>query len=136
MTNFLIRRLVQMFIVVLISAAAAYALLNLAPGGPLSGLQQIAQNNKFRLTAEDIARIRASFELDLYLPVRFTRWLMGWPRGPLIIGNYEIFGGTPKSIGTPVANAAAAMPLAACPATYSKCAVAPRMMTPRQMMAL
>jgi peptide/nickel transport system permease protein len=94
MTSFLLRRLFQMFIVVLISAAASYALLNLAPGGPLSGLQQIAQNDKFRLTAEDIARIRASFELDLYLPIRFTRWLMGWPRGPIIVGNYEIFGGT------------------------------------------
>ena len=34
MTNYLIRRLFQMMFVVFFSAAASYALLNLAPGGP------------------------------------------------------------------------------------------------------
>jgi len=80
-----------MAFVVLISAAATYALLNLAPGGPMSGLRQITQSTTFRITEEDIARIRSYYELDLYLPIRFTRWLIGKPDGSLIIGNYEFF---------------------------------------------
>lgn len=102
MTQFLIRRLIQMVVVILVSAAASYALLNFAPGGPLAGLQQVQQTNRFRLTAEDVARIRAYFELDLYLPVRFSRWLMGWPRGAIVIGNYELFGSTIVGCRKPV----------------------------------
>jgi peptide/nickel transport system permease protein len=83
MTNYLIRRTFQMLIVLLLSAAVTYALLMLAPGGPLQGLRQIQQNDRTRITPEDMARIRARFELDLYLPFRFTRWLAGWPTGPI-----------------------------------------------------
>ena len=92
MSRYLLRRFIQMVAVVLVSAAASYALLNLAPGGPLTGLHQVQQNNRFRLTAEDIARIRAYFELDLYLPVRFSRWLLGQPRGPVRLGGLALFG--------------------------------------------
>ncbi len=95
MANYLIRRLVQMVLVVFLSAMASYALLNLAPGGPLSGLRQTAQSNRFRITEEDFSRIRAYFELDLYLPARFTRWLAGVPKGPIKIGNVELFAKTP-----------------------------------------
>ena len=38
MTAYFIRRIFYMILVVLISAVATYALLNLAPGGPLAGL--------------------------------------------------------------------------------------------------
>lgn len=89
MTAFFIRRFFQMILVVLISAVASYALLNLAPGGPLAGLRQTQQNARFQITEEDIARIRAHFELDLFLPFRFTRWLIGVPRGPIVIGGNE-----------------------------------------------
>jgi peptide/nickel transport system permease protein len=82
MFNFLIRRIVQMTIVLFFSAAASYALLNLAPGGPLTFLSSV----QVRLNQEDIARIRAYFELDLFLPYRFSRWLIGEPRGPLTLG--------------------------------------------------
>lgn len=91
MTAFYIRRLIQMVLVVFISAVATYALLNLAPGGPLAGLRQIQQSGRFQITEDDIARIRAYFELDLYLPFRFTRWLAGWPTGPVVIGGREYF---------------------------------------------
>jgi peptide/nickel transport system permease protein len=87
MTNYLIRRIFQMTIVLFFSAVASYALLNLAPGGPLSFLGSV----QVRLNSEDIARIRAYFELDLYLPYRFTRWLAGVPNGPLTIGNNTYF---------------------------------------------
>lgn len=95
MTSYLIRRLFQMIIVILVSAAASYALLNLAPGGPLTGLRQMQQNSRFRITEEDFARIRAYFELDLYLPVRFSRWLIGFPSGPVKIFGQELFANVP-----------------------------------------
>ncbi len=91
MSGYLIRRVIQMVLVVFISAAATYALLNLAPGGPLSGLRQIQQSATFQITEEDIARIRAYYELDLNLLVRFSRWLIGQPNGRIIIGNNEFF---------------------------------------------
>ena len=91
MTAYFIRRILQMILVVLISAVASYALLNLAPGGPLQGLRQVQQGGRFQITEGDIARIRAYFELDLFLPYRFTRWLIGEPRGPLVIGGQEYF---------------------------------------------
>lgn len=82
MVNYLIRRVFQMAIVLFFSAAASYALLNLAPGGPLTFLTSVQR----RLNQEDIARVRAYFELDLYLPYRFSRWLAGQPQGPIIVG--------------------------------------------------
>ncbi len=86
MVNFLIRRVFEMAIVLLLSAAASYALLSFAPGGPLSFLASV----QIRLNAEDIARIRASYELDLFVPVRFSRWLIGQPQGPLYIAGQLI----------------------------------------------
>ncbi len=95
MTSYLIRRLLQMIVVILVSAAASYALLNFAPGGPLTGLRQLQQSSRFRITEEDFARIRAYFELDLYVPVRFTRWLIGQPRGPIELFGQQMFANTP-----------------------------------------
>jgi peptide/nickel transport system permease protein len=91
MTTFLIRRIVQMLIVIVLSATVSYALLYLAPGGPLVGLAQLQRGGATGITEDDIARIRARFELDLNLPVRFSRWLIGFPRGPVRIGGQEYF---------------------------------------------
>jgi peptide/nickel transport system permease protein len=95
MTNYLIRRLAQMVLVIFLSAVASYGLLNLAPGGPTAGLRQTQQSSRFRITEEDMSRIRAYFELDLAIPIRFTRWFMGHPRGPIKIGGVELFKDTP-----------------------------------------
>jgi len=91
MTAYLIRRVLQSILVVFISAVATYVLLSFAPGGPMAGLRQIQQSGRFQITEDDIARIRASFELDLDLWVRFSRWLIGVPRGPITIGGQEYF---------------------------------------------
>jgi peptide/nickel transport system permease protein len=91
MTGYLLRRILQMVAVLFLSAVATYALLNLAPGGPMSGLRQTAQTSKNRITEEDLIRIRAYYELDLYLPIRFSRWLIGQPNGRIIIGKNEYF---------------------------------------------
>ncbi len=93
MTGYLIRRVLQMAVVVFLSAIVSYALLNLAPGGPLAGLGQATQSARFRITEEDIARIRAYFELDLSLPVRFSRWFIGQPKGPITIGGHQFLAG-------------------------------------------
>jgi peptide/nickel transport system permease protein len=95
MVNYLLRRLIQMVFVIFLSAVASYALLNLAPGGPLTGLRQLQQDDRTRLTEDDIARIRAYFEMDLYLPARFGRWFMGHPRGPINIAGAQLFANTP-----------------------------------------
>lgn len=91
MATFLIRRLIQMVIVLLASAIVSYALLYLAPGGPTAGLRQLQQGGRNAITAEDIARIKARFELDLFLPYRFTRWLAGFPNGPVTMGGQTFF---------------------------------------------
>ena len=91
MTAYLIRRVLQSILVVFISAVATYVLLSFAPGGPMAGLRQIQQSGRCKITEEDIARIRASFELDLNLWVRFSRWLIGVPNGPVTIGGKEYF---------------------------------------------
>ena len=46
MTNYLIRRLIQMALVVLLATVAIYAILNLAPGGPMAGLNQIGDRRQ------------------------------------------------------------------------------------------
>ena len=91
MTGYLIRRLFQMLVVTLLVAIVTYFLFNIAPGGPLTGLRQQQQ----RLKPTDIARIRAKYELDLYWPVRFSRWLIGVPTGPITIGGNDWFAELP-----------------------------------------
>lgn len=91
MTTFLIRRIFQMLVIIVLSATVSYTLLYLAPGGPLVGLAQLQRGGARGITDDDIARIKARFELDLSLPVRFTRWLIGFPRGPISLGGQEFF---------------------------------------------
>lgn len=92
MTNYLIRRSFQMLMVLFFSALVTYTLLSLAPGGPWEELLSQQGNEQRRIDNEDIARIRAQYELDLDNTWRFTRWLIGWPSGPITIGGQEFFG--------------------------------------------
>ena len=101
MLGYIARRLVQMVVVVLISAVATYGLLNLAPGGPLTGLRQ-QQQGRNRITSADVARIRAYYELDLNLPVRFGRWLIGHPRGSIVVAGQEWFANNPVGCTQPI----------------------------------
>ena len=84
MATFLIRRLFQMLIVTIVAAILSYGLLYLVPGGPIDAILAERQNSGARrIDEDDIKRVQARFELDLALPVRFSRWLIGWPSGPL-----------------------------------------------------
>ncbi|MCU0493781.1 MAG: ABC transporter permease, partial [Chloroflexaceae bacterium] len=92
MTTFLVRRLLQMAVVVVLASMVAYALLNLAPGGPIDQLLAERQNSGARrIDQDDIDRVMQRFELDLYLPVRFSRWLIGFPSGPVLgLGDVQV----------------------------------------------
>ena len=59
MTGYLLRRILQMVVVLFLSAVATYALLNLAPGWSMSGAAPEAQSTRFRITEEDLIRIPA-----------------------------------------------------------------------------
>ena len=76
MTAYLIRRAFQMSIVVLMATFAIYFLLNVAPGGPLSGLR-ISGDRKTRVSDADIARLEAYLGLDKPLMLRYITWLIG-----------------------------------------------------------
>ena len=76
MTNYLIRRFFQMIIVVFLSTVAIYVLLNVAPGGPLSGIQ-LSADQKTRVSASDIARIKAYLGLDKPIALRYITWMTG-----------------------------------------------------------
>ncbi len=80
MTNFLIRRLVQSFIVLFVSSIAVFCLLFLAPGGPLSEIIfSKRQSARFPIRPEDIERLQKQYDLDLPLWESYTRWAFGWP---------------------------------------------------------
>jgi len=91
MTAYLIRRIFQMVIVVFVVSLFMYFMFSIAPGGPLAGLAQ----QQRRITPEQKALMRAQYELDLYWPFRYTRWLIGWPTGPITIGGNEILANMP-----------------------------------------
>ena len=91
MTSYLIRRIFQMILVVFFAALFTYFLFNISPGGPMVGFQQQVR----RVTRQDIARVRAQYELDLYWPTRFARWLVGFPTGPITVGGRELFATVP-----------------------------------------
>lgn len=91
MTTFLVRRLAQMFLITLLAAFVSYLLFYIAPGGPLAKLAEINQGGRNRLDRDAEARIKKTFDLDLYQVPRFMRWLIGHPRGSLVIGGQEFF---------------------------------------------
>jgi peptide/nickel transport system permease protein len=76
MTNYLIRRFFQMTIVVFLSTVAIYVLLNVAPGGPLSGIR-LSADRKSRVSDADIARLKSYLGLDKPLALRYITWLTG-----------------------------------------------------------
>lgn len=76
MTSYLIRRFFQMVVVVLLATMAIYGLLNLAPGGPMSGLNQVG-DRRARFSEADRARLIAYLGLDKPLVLRYLTWLLG-----------------------------------------------------------
>lgn len=76
MTAYLIRRVIQMMIVLLVSTMVIYTLLNLAPGGPFTGMRALA-DTKSRVTVQQIERMEEMLGLDKPPQIRYVAWLLG-----------------------------------------------------------
>lgn len=78
MTNYLIRRLIQMMLVVIFSSCAIYLLLWLAPGGPLDELKFAgAADRKAAFSQQDIDRIAEYLGLHRGPAWGYVAWLTG-----------------------------------------------------------
>lgn len=76
MTTYLIRRGIQMVLVVVLATIAIFALLNAVPGGPLSGLN-MASDAKSRFSAQEIARMEAMLGLNKPFYLAYLTWMLG-----------------------------------------------------------
>ncbi len=77
MVAYLIRRFFQMILVVLLSTLAIYVLLNVAPGGPLSGLRTATADRRQQVSEADIKRLEAYLGINKPLLLRYLTWLTG-----------------------------------------------------------
>lgn len=78
MTRYIVRRLLQSVILLVVVSLVGFAILNLAPGGPLAAY---ALNPN--MTQADIARLKHQLGLDRPLPVQYGIWIEG-----LVIGDW------------------------------------------------
>ena len=72
MGQYIIRRLLQAIPMLLLVSIILFALVNLAPGGPLA---QFSRSR--RMTPERVAVLKRQFGLDKPLPVQYIVWLAG-----------------------------------------------------------
>src|SRR5512135_1325828 len=72
MGQFILRRIIQAVGIVLLLSILFFALVNLAPGGPLSGYGQSR-----RVPPERAAQLKRQLGLDKPLPVQYVIWLAG-----------------------------------------------------------
>jgi peptide/nickel transport system permease protein len=70
MRRYLVRRLIQSAVLLLVVITAIFFLVHLTPGGPEAALA-----NNPRATAEDVQRLRERFGLTEPLPVQYVRWV-------------------------------------------------------------
>jgi oligopeptide transport system permease protein len=85
MLKYILKRLVNAFIVLFIIATATWFLMQLLPGSPIQ--------NAEKLTAEQEAQIEVQYDLDKPLPVQYALYMAGMVRGDL--GNSFLYGGKP-----------------------------------------
>jgi peptide/nickel transport system permease protein len=70
MTTYILRRLLQSILTLLVISIILFALISSVPGGIMSAYQE---NPDF--TAEDLARLEAKYGLNDPPPVRYLKWL-------------------------------------------------------------
>lgn len=91
MGRYVVRRLLQAVPLLVAISALTFALLQMAPGGPLAIGENPAAGT--RATAEQLERLRQRYGLDDPLPVQYLRWA-----GDLLRGDW----GTSFNAGRPV----------------------------------
>ena len=86
MFKYIGRRLLQAIPLLIGVSILAFAMMHLAPGGPLA-----VYTLNPTITAQDIERIKAVFGLDQPLYIQYAKWAMG-----MFTGNwgYTFFGGS------------------------------------------
>ena len=72
MTQYVVRRLIQAVGMMFLLSIVFFALVNLAPGGPLAGYGQAR-----RIPPEEVARLKRQLGLDKPLPLQYVVWLVG-----------------------------------------------------------
>src|SRR3569623_1277766 len=70
MAHYALNRLAQAVMLLVIVSASGFAILHLAPGGPLSQFAASAQ-----MTQEDLDRVTRQLGLDRPLPIQYLDWL-------------------------------------------------------------
>lgn len=78
MGRYLLRRLLQSLLLLVLVSMIAFAILHLAPGGPLA--QFVATGN---LGQEDVDRLMAQYGLNRPLPIQYLDWV-----GSLVTGDW------------------------------------------------
>ena len=76
MTAYIIRRIGQSIVLLVLVTAVAFGLMRLAPGGP-EAVYALSPS----MRAEDLARIRESFGLNEPIPVQYAKWAAGMLTG-------------------------------------------------------
>ena len=79
MSTYIVRRLIQSVIVLILVSIIVFLMLRLLPGDPL--LFYKAQNQLDKLTPEQIAQLEADFGLDKSYPMQYFDWLGNILRG-------------------------------------------------------
>jgi peptide/nickel transport system permease protein len=75
MTQYILRRLVLLFPMLILITLVNFTMQNLAPGDPLDYLVPVETRAQLQMTGEDIEALRAKFGLDKPIVVRYFLWL-------------------------------------------------------------
>ncbi len=91
MAQYIVRRLIQAVAMMFLLSIIFFALVNLAPGGPLSGY-----GNARRIPPQEVEKLKRQLGLDKPIPFQYVVWLVGndWMKVDL---NGD---GVPESYGT------------------------------------
>ncbi len=81
MTTYIIRRLIQGVIVLIIVSIFIFSVMRLLPGDPL--MLYVAQAQITNISPEDMAKLRHQFGLDQSLPMQYVNWMNGVLHGNL-----------------------------------------------------
>lgn len=79
MTSYIIRRLVQALLVIVIVSILVFLAMHFLPGDPL--LIVMSQSNLLGLNEESLNTLRHEFGLDKPLPTQYLNWVFGLCRG-------------------------------------------------------
>ena len=96
MVGYIVRRLLQGILVLILVTIFIFLVMRFLPGDPL--VLYVAQSQIENITPEDLAILRHKFGLDAPLPLQYIRWIGGCLRGDL---GYSIF--LSESVSTLVA---------------------------------